>query len=107
MKKREKKQDKRRDKMKKKREDEREKKRENEERDERKDDFSKKKKFEDPQTRQMNQPNMFRTKSFSDELFLHFSSKVQNQTVYSIVYMIRIRFFGPGELFQKGFRGAQ
>ena len=35
-------------------------------------------------------------KSPSDELFLLFSSKVQNRTVFSIIYMIRIRFFGPG-----------
>ena len=41
-------------------------------------------------------------KTLSDELFLHFSSKVQNLTVFSIIYMIRIRFFGPGELFQNG-----
>ena len=34
-------------------------------------------------------------KSLSDELFLHFSSKVENLTVFSIIYMIRIRFFGP------------
>ena len=33
-------------------------------------------------------------KSPSDELLLHFSSKVQNLTVFSIIYMIRIRFFG-------------
>ena len=50
---------------------------------------------------------MFRKKSFSDELFLHFSAKVQNLTVFSFIYMIRIRFFGPRELNQKGFRAAQ
>ena len=33
-------------------------------------------------------------KIHSDELFLLFSSKVQNLTVFSIIYMIRIRFFG-------------
>ena len=33
-------------------------------------------------------------KNLSDEVFLHFSSKVQNLTVFSIIYMIRIRFFG-------------
>ena len=27
-----------------------------------------------------------------------FLSKVENLTVFSIIYMIRIRFFGPGEL---------
>ena len=53
-------------------------------RDERKDDF-------------------FQKNFLSDELFLHFSSKVQNLTVFSIIYTIRIRFFGPGELFRKGF----
>ena len=60
--------------------------------------------FENPQIRQMNWPKMFRTKSLSDELFLHGSSKVQNLTVFSIIYMIRFRFIGPGELIQNGFR---
>ena len=41
-------------------------------------------------------------KSLSEQLFLHFSAKVQNLTVFSIIYMIRIRFFGPGELNQNG-----
>ena len=36
-----------------------------------------------------------------------FSSKVQNLTVFSIKYMIRIRFFGSEELNQKGFRRAR
>ena len=36
-----------------------------------------------------------------------FSEKVQNLTVFSIIYMIRIRFFGPGELIQNYFRRAQ
>ena len=36
-----------------------------------------------------------------------FPSKVQNLTVFSIIYMIRIRFFGPGELIQNGFSAAQ
>ena len=47
---------------------------------------------------------MFRKRSLSDELFLHFSSKVQNLTMFSIIYMIRIRirFFGPGDLIQNG-----
>ena len=67
------------------------------ERDERKMFFSKM--FQDPRTRQMNKPKMFR-----DELFLHSSSKVQNLTVFSIIYMIRIRFFGPGESVQIRFR---
>ena len=64
--------------------------------------------FQDPQTRQMNSAqNVSRKKSPSDELFLHFSSKVQNLTVFSFICMIRIRFFGPGELIQNGFRRAQ
>ena len=46
-------------------------------------------------------------KFLSDELFLHFSSKVQNLTVFSLVYMIRIRFFGPGELNQRTLGPAQ
>ena len=50
---------------------------------------------------------MFRKKSLSDELFLHCSSKVQNLTVFSIVYMIRIRFVGQGELNQRTFSAAQ
>ena len=36
-----------------------------------------------------------------------FSAKVQNLTVFSLIYMIRIRFFGPRELIQNGFRAAQ
>ena len=36
-----------------------------------------------------------------------FSAKVQNLAVFSFIYMIRIRFFGPQELIQNGFRAAQ
>ena len=36
-----------------------------------------------------------------------FPSKVQNLTVFSIIYMIRIRFFGPRELNQNYFSGEQ
>ena len=50
---------------------------------------------------------MFRFRIPSDELFLDFSSKVQNLTVFSIICMIRIRFFGPWELFPKGFSTAR
>ena len=46
--------------------------------------------------------NLFRTNYSSI-----FSSKVQNLTVFSIIYMIRIRFFGPQELIQKHFRAAR
>ena len=52
-------------------------------------------------------PKCFEKKSLSDELFLHFSEKVQNLTVFSIIYMIRIRFFGPQELIQNYFRRAR
>ena len=36
-----------------------------------------------------------------------FSAKVQNLAVFSFIYMIRIRFFGPQELIQNGFRAGQ
>ena len=36
-----------------------------------------------------------------------FPSKVRNLTVFSIIYMTRIRFFGPRELIQNEFRCAQ
>ena len=36
-----------------------------------------------------------------------FSAKVQNLAVFSFIYMIRIRFFGPQELIQKYFRRAR
>ena len=36
-----------------------------------------------------------------------FSEKVQNLTVFSIIYMIRIRFFGQRELIQNYFSGAR
>ena len=41
----------------------------------------------------MNQLKMFRKRSLSNELFLIFPSKGQNLTAFSIIYMIRIRFF--------------
>ena len=59
------------------------------------------------QIRQMNWVKMFRKKSLSNELFFIFPSKVQNLTVFSIVCMIRIRFFGPRQLIQRYFRRAQ
>ena len=52
-------------------------------------------------------PKCFEKKSLSDDLFLHFKSKVQNLTVVSIIYMIRIRFFGPGELKTRTLSGAR
>ena len=36
-----------------------------------------------------------------------FSAKVQNLAVFSFIYMIRIRFFGPQELIQNGFRAER
>ena len=51
--------------------------------------------------------NVSKKNPFRDELFLHFSAKVQNLTVFSFIYMIRMRFFGPGELIQNYFSGAQ
>ena len=53
-----------------------------------------------------------RTKKRHDEKrrktnYSSFSSKVQNLTVFSIIFMIRIRFFGPGELIQDEFRAAR
>ena len=50
---------------------------------------------------------MFREKSLSDDWFLHFSRKVQNLTVFAIIFMIRVRFFGLEELNQNGFRAAR
>ena len=59
-------------------------------------DFFFSKMFQDPQTPPDELAKMFRKKSPPDELFLHFSAKVQTLAVSSIIYMIRIRFFGPG-----------
>ena len=91
---REKKQDKRRVKMKR-------------ERDEIKDFFQKK-----IVSRPSNQPDelaqhVSKKKSLSDELFLHFFFESSESGRFSIIYMIRIRFFGPQELNQKGFSGEQ
>ena len=51
--------------------------------------------------------NVSKKKKPSDELFLHFYSKVQNLTVFLIICMIRIRFFESGELIHNGFRRAR
>ena len=51
--------------------------------------------------------NVSKKKSPSDELFLHFFCKSSESGRFSIIYMIRIRFFGPGELNQNGFRAAR
>ena len=52
-------------------------------------------------------PTCFEKKSLSDDLFLHFFCKSSESGRFWIIYMIRIRFFGPRELNQKGFSGAQ
>ena len=52
--------------------------------------------------------NVSKKKSPSDELFLHFFCKSsESDRFFSFIYMIRIRFFGPGDLIQNGFRAAQ
>ena len=65
--------------------------------------------FENPQIRQMNESKMFPKKKnpFRTNCSSIFPSKVQNLPVFSIKYMIRIRFFVPGELIQNGFSAAQ
>ena len=99
---------KREDEREKKREDERENERETEERDETRLIFSKKKYVSRPSNppdelaQHVSKKNPRRTNYSSI-----FSAKVQNLTVFSFIYMIRIRFFGPGELNQKVFLGAQ
>ena len=77
-------------------------------RDEGKDCFFFSKKFQDPPTRQMNQPKCFEKKNPRRTNYSSiFSPKIQNLAVFSIIYMIRIRFFGSGELIQNGFRRAR
>ena len=76
-------------------------------RDERKDDFFEKNVSElsnppDELAQNVSKKNPFRT-NYSPI----FPSKVQNLTVFPIIYMIRIRFFGPGELIQNEFSAAQ
>ena len=51
--------------------------------------------------------NVSKKNPFQTNYSSFFSEKVQNLTVFSIIYMIRIRFFGPGELIQNYFRRAQ
>ena len=53
-------------------------------------------------------PKRFEKKSLSDELFLHFSfESSESDLFFSIIYMIRIRFFRPRERIQRTFRAAQ
>ena len=74
-----------------------------EERDDRKDDFVENC---NPQILGMNWIKMFR-KNFFGRLFLILLSKVQNITMFSIIFMKRIRFFGPRESIQKYFSAAR
>ena len=48
-----------------------------------------------------------KTNSLSDKIFLLFFFESSESDRFSIIYMVRIRFFGPGELIQKTFRAAQ
>ena len=52
----------------------------------------------------MNYLKMFRTKILFGRNLPHFLSKVQNLTVISIVYMIRIRCFGPAGINSESIR---
>ena len=94
----------RREKMKKKREDERD----NEEREMKRGDFFFFKKcFKTLKPARWISPKCFEKKSLPDELFLHFSFESSESGRFWIIYRIRIRFFGPQELIQRGFSGAQ
>ena len=70
--------------------------------------FQKKKNVSEPSNspdelaQNVSKKNPFRTNYSSI-----FSAKVQNLAVFSFIYMIRIRFFGPQELIQNGFRAGQ
>ena len=52
-------------------------------------------------------PHVSKKNPFRTNYSSIFSAKVQNLAVFSFIYMIRIRFFGPGELIQNGFSGAR
>ena len=71
--------------------------------DERKDDFLRKNVSES--ARRIS-PKCFEKNPFRTNYSSIFPLKVQNLTVFSINYVIRIRFFGPGELLQNGFGGC-
>ena len=90
--------------MKKKREEERENERQNEER-------LRWKFFWTNVSRPSNPPDELAQhvskKSLSDELFLHFFCKSSESGRLSLIYMIRIRFFGPRDLILNYFRAAQ
>ena len=79
--------------------------RETETRDERKDDFVEKCLKPEKPPDELAQ-NVAKKIPFG-RIIPHFSSNVQNLTVFSIVYMIRIRFFGPRELIKRFFSPGQ
>ena len=97
---------KREDEREKKREDEKENERENEEREMKRGEFfQKKKSFRTLKPARGISPKCFEKKSPSDELFLHLSFESAESGRFSIIYMIRIRFFGPREIKSEGFFG--
>ena len=104
-----------RDTMKKRREDERENKRHDEEerrwkgkwRERWNEEFFYEKCFKTLKPARWISPKRFEKKITVGRIFLCFNAKVQNLNVFWIIYMIRIRFFGPRELIQKYFRAAR
>ena len=57
--------------------------------------FFEKEKFQNPQTRQMNEPKNVSKKSFSDELFLHFSfESTESDSIFN--YLHDSNSFFPG-----------
>ena len=105
--KRQRQEDQRREKRRKEKREARQEKRQDEERERWKTKIFSKKCFKTLKPARWISSTCFEKDSLSDELFLLFSAKVQNLAVFWIIYMIRIRFFGPRELNQKGFSGAQ
>ena len=75
-------------------------------RDERKDDFVWKNVWEPSSPPDESAQNVSKKNPCRTNFSLIFLSKVQNHTVFSIIYMIRIRFFGLGELNSEGVSGG-
>ena len=63
--------------------------------------------FEDPQYQPDELAHNVSKKIPFGRKFPPFFCKSSESDVFSIIYMIRIRFFGPRELIQNGFRAAQ
>ena len=76
-------------------------------RNERKDDFFQKNVSRPPNPPDELAQNVSKKNPFRTNYSSIFSAKVQNLAVFSFIYMIRIRFFGPGELNQNGLGTAQ